>query len=402
MADGTISMAEGLGCKALDSNEIRRRQKNISDPNGSLHLQQPRSVNPNSGNPLELEFPLLCTFNEHTLGSSLRQAIPTTSTSGFGVYSPKESDPQANFGVHSPKYTKSSPVRKLQQVFQNERMQLDSEARMLEIVGHLEDELNNSADPFVLDVVTAKLQSIQQSWKEAEERAASLSDTREQEQVRSPKTSPTILYNPRGTPYVEGDPNMGYSLEDTRPRYNSRGSDSSSNKPELNPSHIPHQINPNANPLIQPHQPQIIPRQHQAVVEGDPNLGYPVQDTKLRNPPSLFSQKSGTDSKHNSKPNTGQNKPIPKNWAALLHSQSPSLDMKLEYFPDLQKGKEALIEIDVELTEVGIWNRYLVYSCIWIWLATNSVRRCYSCCNSCLTNWGCRWDLPSQRGTSSA
>ncbi|KAG5557721.1 hypothetical protein RHGRI_007839 [Rhododendron griersonianum] len=32
MADGTILMAEGLGCKAIDSNEIRRKQKGISEP----------------------------------------------------------------------------------------------------------------------------------------------------------------------------------------------------------------------------------------------------------------------------------------------------------------------------------------------------------------------------------
>lgn len=36
------------------------------------------------------------------------------------------------------------------------------------------------------------------------------------------------------------------------------------------------------------------------------------------------------------------------------------MDMKLDYFLDLQRGKEAMVEIDVELTEVGKWNRYLV------------------------------------------
>ncbi|KAI8572581.1 hypothetical protein RHMOL_Rhmol01G0210600 [Rhododendron molle] len=59
-------------------------------------------------------------------------------------------------------------------------------------------------------------------------------------------------------------------------------------------------------------------------------------------------------------PNTGQNRPKPRNWAALLQSQSPSLDMKLDYFPDLQKGKAATVEIDVVLTEVGKWNKYLI------------------------------------------
>ncbi|KAG5557727.1 hypothetical protein RHGRI_007845 [Rhododendron griersonianum] len=31
MADGTISVAEGLGIKALDSNELRKKQKNLVD-----------------------------------------------------------------------------------------------------------------------------------------------------------------------------------------------------------------------------------------------------------------------------------------------------------------------------------------------------------------------------------
>ncbi|KAF7113905.1 hypothetical protein RHSIM_RhsimUnG0102100 [Rhododendron simsii] len=38
MADGTISFAEGLGFKALDSNEMRRQQKNVrSSPSNSTH-----------------------------------------------------------------------------------------------------------------------------------------------------------------------------------------------------------------------------------------------------------------------------------------------------------------------------------------------------------------------------
>lgn len=36
------------------------------------------------------------------------------------------------------------------------------------------------------------------------------------------------------------------------------------------------------------------------------------------------------------------------------------MDMKLEFYPDLFRGKEAQVEIDVELTDVDGWNRYLV------------------------------------------
>ncbi|KAG5540731.1 hypothetical protein RHGRI_020837 [Rhododendron griersonianum] len=131
---------------------------------------------------------------------------------------------------------------------------------MLEIVGHLEDELNNSEDPFILDVVTAKLQNIQQSWREAEKQTppsttvfgefspnstknsspsrklqqvfeqALIREAEErsshlqvkaaqfdsqQKQVQNSGPNPKILYNARGNPYEEGDPNMAaYSTKE--------------------------------------------------------------------------------------------------------------------------------------------------------------------------------------------
>ncbi|KAI8559923.1 hypothetical protein RHMOL_Rhmol04G0214000 [Rhododendron molle] len=36
------------------------------------------------------------------------------------------------------------------------------------------------------------------------------------------------------------------------------------------------------------------------------------------------------------------------------------MDMTLDFFPDLQRGKGALVEIDLEMIDVGKWNRYLV------------------------------------------
>lgn len=36
------------------------------------------------------------------------------------------------------------------------------------------------------------------------------------------------------------------------------------------------------------------------------------------------------------------------------------MDMKLDHFPDLQRGKEARVEIDLELTDAGKLNKYLV------------------------------------------
>ncbi|KAI8550596.1 hypothetical protein RHMOL_Rhmol06G0119500 [Rhododendron molle] len=46
MADGTVSMVEGLGYKAIDSNELRRKQKNsidltISPQTQSMLLEKP-------------------------------------------------------------------------------------------------------------------------------------------------------------------------------------------------------------------------------------------------------------------------------------------------------------------------------------------------------------------------
>ncbi|KAF7139365.1 hypothetical protein RHSIM_Rhsim07G0147300 [Rhododendron simsii] len=150
--------------------------------------------------------------------------LPNLSPSLAGIETPPQnpnlSDPQ-NFGVHSPKRNNSSLARKLQQVFQQERRRLDTEARVLEIVGHLEDELNNSEDPLLLDVVTAKLQSIQQSWRKAEAQSKVVpppSVLSESYMVKASKPR-TTLYNARGISYLEGDPNMGFPATALKPRY---------------------------------------------------------------------------------------------------------------------------------------------------------------------------------------
>lgn len=50
----------------------------------------------------------------------------------------------------------------------------------------------------------------------------------------------------------------------------------------------------------------------------------------------------------------------PRNWASLLQSQGPAHELKLDFFPDLHKGKHAAVEIDEELVDNGNWNNYLV------------------------------------------
>lgn len=127
--------------------------------------------------------------DDSNLGPILRSAAPTSSAADLGAFSPKS--------VKNP-----SPSRKLQQVFE-EALQ-----------------------------------------REAEERAACLHVHRTQEEVQISKPKPVTLYNARGNPYVEGDPNMGYSIEDTRPRYNSCASGSFTHKPESkttpsSPTHNP-------------------------------------------------------------------------------------------------------------------------------------------------------------------
>ncbi|XP_058189185.1 uncharacterized protein LOC131306776 [Rhododendron vialii] len=94
-------------------------------------------------------------------------------------------------------------------------------------------------------------------------------------------------------------------------------------------------------------------------LEGDPNMGYSEDDTKPRHPISPKHRLHQSLPTH-SKPTQNLPKPKPKNWASLLQSQSPSMNMKLEFFPELLRGKQAQVEIDIKLTDVGKWNKYLM------------------------------------------
>ncbi|KAG5531959.1 hypothetical protein RHGRI_026537 [Rhododendron griersonianum] len=338
MADGTLSMADGLGLKAIDSHELRRRHHTL-DPEENPQIRPPQMSNPNSPILFELDSNIPVSNELHPRLHS-QGTVPTSSSistsNGFGAHSPKSAKNQSLSQKSQQPF--NQPSSALNQVSPKEGMRLDSEARMLEIVGHLEDELNTSEDPFVLDVLTAKLQSIQQSWKksgkQAEEQASLLQSTSTQspksgaarklqqalfeeglileaeeraQQVQLPITTPKVLINARGTPYLEGDPNMGFPEVDTKPRRPFSPKNQSNQNLPMHPSQTLPQHAPNK------------PR-----------------------------------------PNSNLPKPKPKNWASLLQSQSPSLDMKLEFFPDLFRGKEAQVEIDIELTDVGKWNKYLM------------------------------------------
>ncbi|KAI8524484.1 hypothetical protein RHMOL_Rhmol13G0152900 [Rhododendron molle] len=75
MADGTISVMEGLGCKAIDSNEMRRKQKGISDQLNPIQIQSLQVGNPKSTNPSEMGKTRPCSPSHSTRSSSL--ALPT-------------------------------------------------------------------------------------------------------------------------------------------------------------------------------------------------------------------------------------------------------------------------------------------------------------------------------------
>lgn len=94
MGDGTISLADGLGFKALDSNELRRRQQ-VLDPSKSPHFHPPMKEGiqqrGNSGD------------SSSTI--NLGNTVHASYSDGSRVSSPKTSK-------------HSSPSRKLQQVFE--------------------------------------------------------------------------------------------------------------------------------------------------------------------------------------------------------------------------------------------------------------------------------------------
>ncbi|KAG5565786.1 hypothetical protein RHGRI_001643 [Rhododendron griersonianum] len=77
MADGTVSMADGLGHKAIDSNEVRRKQRNLVDSVSPLHLYLQQSKNPNCSIPIEMGTPPASISGDSKLGTTLRSSSPT-------------------------------------------------------------------------------------------------------------------------------------------------------------------------------------------------------------------------------------------------------------------------------------------------------------------------------------
>ncbi|KAH7845300.1 hypothetical protein Vadar_000409 [Vaccinium darrowii] len=121
--------------------------------------------------------------NEDLVSSSISVPPPSTNLT---LQTSTHSSISSDFGAHSPKSTQNpSPARELQQVFQEEITRVVSEERDL------------SPKLSVLPEVSTLPGS-----KDLEVRAS----------------TPPILCNARGDPYIEGDPNRGYPLDATLPR----------------------------------------------------------------------------------------------------------------------------------------------------------------------------------------
>ncbi|XP_058198968.1 uncharacterized protein LOC131314389 isoform X2 [Rhododendron vialii] len=135
MVDGTISMMEGLGCKAIDSNGMRRKQKNSSEAAPILGPQiNSIPIRSSPSNPTHKPFdlcpgalpPLDSTTNpspssDFNLGSTLKNAVHAPSPAGFGAFGPKT-------------FKNTSPSRKLKQVFEEA------------LVGEAEERVTNLLD----------------------------------------------------------------------------------------------------------------------------------------------------------------------------------------------------------------------------------------------------------------
>ncbi|KAG5540752.1 hypothetical protein RHGRI_020855 [Rhododendron griersonianum] len=269
MADGTISFAEGLGIKALDSNELRRKQKNLVGSESPLHTIS-QTDKPNNSNPFELGTPRMSNSGEYKNGSMFQSSSPTK---------------------------KPSPSRKLQQALFEESLKVEAEerahqAQLQEVHGGVRDlrsthlqskqsdnsdssiptELGNPRSNYTAEVNRASSSTGLGTQLEAEDCTHQVHIQQQQQEVLS-NPNPKYLVNARGISYLEGDPNMGFPEEDTKPRR-----PWASNK-------------------------------HRGNIDGNPNLGYKSEGTR----PSTVPNQSSRSHHPNPRFYAGQNRPKPKN-----------------------------------------------------------------------------------------
>ncbi|KAI8535189.1 hypothetical protein RHMOL_Rhmol10G0154500 [Rhododendron molle] len=338
MADGTISFADGLGSKALDSNEIRRKHRGIDPLTTKSSVVTPHldffPVNPNfkglmsnSGSqpqsrpPLpdptgvamedgeQAQGPQHFSPNPPFLDSSTPYAsTPNRSTPSNPILKPFDlchgatpplvssthpnpslvsldssnhfHNPSSSFGPHSPKNPR--PAGNLQEVFQEAGERLDSEERLSGLVRSLEAEMKSSG--VIVDCSGLKTQ---------------LNRLKEHHELS---------------------------------RYQSSGSDACGNPQSLN-----------VNFKI-PSGSEIGQREFISL-KSDSEAGIFPNPIEPR-----------TNRFHNPIRPQGNS----KNWASLFAAQGPSKMMKLDHHPQLQQGKRAVVElVDSDIDE-DRWNHCLV------------------------------------------
>ncbi|KAG5540748.1 hypothetical protein RHGRI_020851 [Rhododendron griersonianum] len=458
MADGSITFDEGLGLKALDPNESRRKQRGMGDP-GGFEISSPKSAKLSSPSKLMAEGlggKVIDSNEIRRKQKGIHEPIsPLNSTRISSVHASPN-----GFGAHSPKSAKASnSARKLQQVFFEESLRVETEARMLEIVGHLEDELNNSEDPFILDVVTAKLQNIQQSWREAEKQtpppmaegtismeegpgliAIDSNEIRRKQKSISDPNSYVRLQQSTSTTHIAGfgsyrhkssispnsSPTVTKSFISTEVDLSSRLSSGLSSPPNGFGAHSPKSaknmtsarklqqaffeeglrveaedaMKGSATPSSSNGVGAISPKSHghttdaQEMQQASFKEGlvreaeararvthlhgntYQFQRTpsEVRNSNSntkILNNQSGAVPKPLNHASTSTN-PVSqpkamnrqvqtnKNWTSLFRSQGPSSNMKLDFYPELKKGKNAVVELDITHLDENCWSHCLV------------------------------------------
>lgn len=271
MADGSpaSSMAGGALSSALDSNEVRAKQRNIT------RLSSPDLSLVNQGFPtVETSPKPSCTQSNvyphrtkpiHTPNSkpSITNSFVPVDTYQFGL---KTSDfsgsPSANTtvvgGLPSPNPAPTSPSkaspsysRRLQEVFQIEGERLQREEKIASMVQTFEAELRKSGLSIDLSHLAKQLNLLQEGH----------------DLPKSPSR------------YMEGD---------------------------------------------------VI------VVEDPPE------------PPRFMTESNNTQ-------RTGK-----ANWASLFKAQAPSKTLKLQHFPEMQQGKEAVVDLDESDIDSGSWNHCLI------------------------------------------
>ncbi|KAI8567830.1 hypothetical protein RHMOL_Rhmol02G0152100 [Rhododendron molle] len=172
-------MIDGLGSKAIDSNELRK-QKHSESAVPILDLQMRSIPNRSSTSNSTLKPFDLCPGALPPMNPS-QTSHPSDFKLGLTLENTVHAPSSDDFGVSSPKSSKSSsPSRKLQQVFE-EALVKEAEVRAANLMPHTTQS----------DCSQGKVQ------------------------VSNP--NPRFLFNARGHPYVEGDPNLGYSSEDNKP-----------------------------------------------------------------------------------------------------------------------------------------------------------------------------------------